>query len=138
MTKTIDEKVKNLTKRVVDLENVVFGKKALTTEKNKSKTTKKLEIPKFDMNIRAFAKNHVRGLSGSKKFTLFVAYITKGAVDAETTYTEVKRIWDETATLHGTKLGGGINATRAKEYGWIDCNNQGKYHLMANWLDIFK
>ena len=64
--------------RIERLENAVFGKDRINKKKIVT-TSPKTEI-KFSLNERAFVKRYATKKSGSEKFTLMVAYATKGKV----------------------------------------------------------
>lgn len=90
----------------------------------------------FSVPIRAFVKQHARGLSGPQKFALLVAYLKKGETNKEALLTDVGKHWNKMKPL----LGGKLNLaypTRAKENGWVDSPKRGTYVLLPGWKSIF-
>lgn len=91
----------------------------------------------FGMPIRAFIKKNSRGMSGAKKFTLLLAYLTKGAVDSEIELSEIETHWNKMTSLLNGKFNR-AHSIRAKENGWVDSSKQGVYVLRPDWNEIFK
>ncbi len=91
----------------------------------------------FNINSRAFFKEHGKNLSGPKKFVLVVAYLVKGKTGANVSNDAVRSCWDKHRGLLGGKLTTGIYGTRAKESRWLDTIKNGSYHLTSHWKEIF-
>ena len=77
-------------------------------------------------------KVHARGLSGPKKFVLFVAFLAKGKVGVEVELKEVEKHW--------SRMNGLLNASfnrfysnSAKDNGWVNTKKQGVYVLTPRW-----
>ena len=91
----------------------------------------------FNMNERAFIKKYSKGMSGSKKFVLVLAYIVKDKVGLEKSLNEIKGQWNKMTSLLKGKFNRYYSAT-AKENNWVDSKKTGFYHLTLNWKDIFQ
>lgn len=93
----------------------------------------------FDSHVRAFVKSHARGLGGSQKFVLLLAYLTKGQVGREVELKAVQKQWNKMTS--SSLLGGDFNrfyTNAAKERGWVNSPKQGFYVLRPSWRDIFE
>lgn len=89
----------------------------------------------FGMNERAFCRQYAVGMSGSKKFTLLLAYLSKGDCTKKVELKQIERCWDRMTSL----LGGKFNykySNKAREYGWADTVKQGQYKLSPPWAEI--
>ena len=89
----------------------------------------------FDLNERAFAKRYAKSLSGPKKFTLLVAYLTKGDFATQITSNEVEKLWNKMKGLLGGKFSRS-HSNRAKEYGWVDAPKRGCFRLRKEWSEV--
>jgi len=90
----------------------------------------------FSVNERAFMKAHARGLSGSRKFALVVAYLAKGEVGKEVQLADVRESWNRMTGLLGSF---NLNfPTVAKENGWVDSKKRGVYVLTSSWKEALK
>jgi hypothetical protein len=98
---------------------------------------KKIEAKvNFSAPIRAFVKQHGRGLGGPQRFALLVAYLSKGQVQKQVALAEIEQHWNKMKSL----LDGELNrahSTRAKEHGWVDSPARGVYVLLPDWKGIF-
>jgi hypothetical protein len=95
--------------------------------------------PQFDFRLptRAFMKKYSGELSGPKKLTLLVAYLSKGQTDQPVARAAVERVWKKMAGL----LGGGYNAaydTRARDNGWISSPKAGVFQLLNGWFEAIE
>ena len=90
----------------------------------------------FDMNERAFAKQHAGGLSGPKKFALLLAYLAKGDCSKRIPLKDIQKCWDRMTALLGGKFYRKYS-NKAREYGWADTKKTGTYVLRPHWLRIF-
>lgn len=120
------------------------GEVQLTTGNGRPPAGKKKETrPKpqatanvnFSLPIRAFVKKHGRGLGGAQRFTLLVAYMSKGQPQKQVSFSEIENQWNKMKPLLGGKLNR-AHSTRAKEYGWIDSPSRGVYVLLSGWKGI--
>jgi|ERR1700733_2849983 len=93
----------------------------------------------FSMPIRAFVKKYGTNMSGPKKFTLMVAYLTKGDATKRITLAEIERYWNKMTAkgLLGMKFNR-FYASQAKENDWANTEKTGAYHLRPAWKEIFQ
>jgi len=129
----------NLTKiiaRIEKLEKAVFGS---DTEKNINTVTPKktlgLDVD-FSLNERAFVKRYVVDKSGPKRFTLLLAYLSKGLVSKNIELSEIKKHWNK---MTAKTLLGKFNMfypNDAKTRGWIDSREYGNYNLTNEWKNV--
>ncbi|MFH1066528.1 MAG: hypothetical protein V1746_01300 [bacterium] len=92
----------------------------------------------FSMPIRAFVKRHGIDMSGSKKFTLLVAYLAKGDLKKTVPLVEIHKQWNK-MTAKGL-LGMEFNrfhSSPAKENDWVNTEKSGSYNLRPSWKAIF-
>jgi len=89
----------------------------------------------FSSPIRAFVKNHSRGMRGPQKFTLLLAYISKGDGKAEIPLKMIEKQWRKMKPLLGKW--NGAHSIRAKEHEWVDSPKTGMYVLLPGWRGIF-
>lgn len=92
----------------------------------------------FGFNERNFIKTYAKGLSGPKKFTLLLAYISKGKVGVEIELSVIRPMWNKMTAKN--LMGYAFNLkypNEAKTQGWIDSKKSGIYHLRQGWLGIF-
>jgi hypothetical protein len=123
--------------RIEKLEKAVFG---VSTQKKLSITAKqvKSENIDFSINIRTFVKKYSTHKSGPKKFTLLLAYFTKGEIDKTVALSEVKKYWGK---MSAKSLLGNFNMfypVDAKTRGWVDSKEHGTYHLTKVWKEILQ
>jgi hypothetical protein len=86
--------------------------------------------------IRAFVKQHARGMSGPQKFALLAAYLCKGDTNKQVLLEDIRTQWNKMKPL----LGGKLNLaypTRAKENEWVDSPKRGVYVVLPGWRGIF-
>ena len=91
----------------------------------------------FDKPIRPFIKEYSKGLSGAKKFTLLLAYLSKGELKREVKLVEIEKRWNKMKGLFGVRFNGYYPA-EAKDKDWVDSRNKGMYNLRPSWKGIFK
>jgi hypothetical protein len=88
----------------------------------------------FSKPVRPFVREYTKGKSGPKKFTILVAYFTKGNVSLSVSLNEIETQWSKMKSL----LGGDFNrfySAQAKDRDWVDSPKQGLYILRPNWKD---
>jgi len=88
--------------------------------------------PDLSLPLRPFIKRNAQGASGAKKFTLLLAHMAKGDVDAEVARADIEKQWNKMKGL----LGGPFNAaytSRARDNGWVDSLKFGAYKLLPGW-----
>ncbi len=92
----------------------------------------------FSMTVRAFVKLYGKGMSGAKKFTLVVAYLTKGNSTKSVPLSEIEKCWNKMTAkgLLGMKFNR-LYTSQAKEHDWTDTEKAGSYHLRPAWKSIF-
>src|SRR5262249_7273719 len=92
----------------------------------------------LSMPIRAFVKKHGRDMNGAKKFTLLVAYLTKGDSAKRVTLAEIERHWNKMTAkgLLGMKFNR-LYTSQARENDWANTEKTGSYHLRPSWKEIF-
>ena len=106
--------------------------------RDKAKTVLNAAPIKLDFTKpeRAFVKTHAKGLSGSRKFVLLLAYLAKGVPNKEVPLNDVKKVWNRmTARL------GKFNpfyTNEAKENGWVHTMKKGGYVLTTTWREAFE
>lgn len=89
----------------------------------------------FSMSLRAFIKRYAGGISGPKKFTLLLAYLTKDDTSKNIKLEEIKKHWSK--GLFGGKINS-FYSTQAKSNDWIDSRKKEEYSLRPSWKEIFK
>ena len=109
-----------------------FAPDTTAKQKAKSKAYPGVSVS-FSSPIRAFIKEHARGLSGPERFTVLVAYLCKGQLGKEVSNSEVEKQWNKMKPLLGGRKLNRAHSTRAKEHGWIDSPSRGKYVICAGW-----
>src|SRR5437879_3011082 len=69
---------------------------SLTTTRKASKSTRPFGSATLDfaMPMRAFVKKHGQGMNGSKKFTLLIAYVTKGDTSKTVPLSQIESCWN--------------------------------------------
>lgn len=129
-----NENLSKIIARIEKLEKAVFGS---NVEKNimASKRTSSRDID-FSLNERTFVKRYVADKSGPKRFTLLLAYLSKGDVDKNIELSEIRKHWNKMATK--TLLGkfNRFYPNDAKTRGWIDSKEYGNYNLTNEWQNV--
>jgi CHASE2 domain-containing sensor protein len=92
----------------------------------------------FATPIRAFVKRHGNGMSGPKKFTLLVAYLTKGETTKNVSLSEIEKQWNKmkAKSLLGMKFNR-FYSSQAKDNDWVNAGKTGSYNLRPSWKEIF-
>src|ERR1700674_2852753 len=87
--------LESLAARVEKLEKAVFAKTVEKTEATaRTATGTKPERIDFSVPIRAFTKKHCLGMSGAKKFTLVLAYLSKGDSAKKVPLSDIEDNWN--------------------------------------------
>ena len=123
---------KQILMRLEKLEKAVFGDQAEKVLKKDDGGGIKFD---FSVNIRAYAKKHLSELSGPKKFTLLLAYLTKGEIGKDVPIEEIIRTWNK---MKAKNMLGKYNASysdKAKVRGLVNSTKHGQYHLLKNWKE---
>lgn len=82
-------------------------------------------------------KAYAKGLSGTRKFALLVAYAAKGQVGKEVELNDVHKRWNKMTGLLGGKFNGFFSNT-AKDDGWVDTRKKGIYVLTSSWKEALE
>jgi len=127
----------NLTKiiaRIEKLEKAVFGPKAGENVMAPKKITG--GDVDFSLNERAFVRRYAVGKGGPKRFTLLLAYLSKGEVNKNVELSEIKKHWNKMAAK--TLLGkfNMFYPNDAKTRGWVDSKEYGVYNLTNEWKNV--
>ena len=111
------------------------GEKTLAGAKKVQSVTKL----RFGSNERNFIKTYANDMSGAKKFTLLLSFLSKGKVGSEIALTKIETTWNKmkAKNLMGYKFNRKYS-TEAKTEGWVNSGKHGFYHLLDGWMDIFK
>ena len=120
-------------KRIEKLEEAVFG-----NGKNKTKSTSKISAHNIDFSIneRAFVKRYTIDKSGPKKFTLLLAYLVKGEVDKNFDLSDIKNHWNKMSAKNMLGKFNMFYSNDAKNRGWVDSKEHGKYNLTNEWKSV--
>jgi hypothetical protein len=91
----------------------------------------------FSVPLRAFVKKHVGRMSGAQKFTLLLAYFTKGDAGRRVALAELEKNWNGMTAkgLLGTTFNRMYSA-RARERDLVHAE-KGGYYLRPSWKEIF-
>ncbi|NTW13625.1 MAG: hypothetical protein HGA31_01160 [Candidatus Moranbacteria bacterium] len=102
-----------------------------------STPAKNTEIADLDFStpLRAFIKNHSKGMSGQKKFTLILAHATKGQLSVGVSRSALERDWGKMKSILGSY--NDAYSIRAKESDWVTSSKNGVYSLRPSWQKIF-
>ena len=121
--------------RIEKLEKAVFGDKKITKEGKKRKVVAISDI-NFSLNPRTFVNRYAIDKSGSKKFTLLLAFLTKGELEKSIGLNEIKKYWNKNKAK--TLLGkfNMFYPNEAKTKGWVDSKEYGTYCLTNEWKDV--
>lgn len=88
--------------------------------------------PDLSLPVRAFMKQHGKGLGGGQKFTVLLAKLTGGKIGIAVTLKEIERNWNRMTALMRGKFNPAYT-TRAKDNGWVDTPKPGHYALRSGW-----
>ncbi|NCO24923.1 hypothetical protein GW901_00145 [Candidatus Parcubacteria bacterium] len=127
-------KLEKLEERIEKLEKAVFNSKVREDTTTLKKTAAK--NINFSFNERTFVKRYVVDKSGPKRFTLLLAYLSKGGVNKNIELSEIKKHWNK---MTAKTLLGKFNMfypNDAKTRGWIDSKEYGTYNLTNEWKNV--
>ena len=122
------DELREVLARIEKLEKAVFG----TGKKKPSGGNREID---FTLNERNFVNTYGKHMSGSKKFTLLIAYLAKGKqtdVEGE----RIVSLWNRMRSILGYSFNPKYT-TEAKTNGWVDSKKRGYYFLRNNWKEIF-
>lgn len=105
-----------------------------------SRQRKEIDVPKFDFTMtgRSFIKLYAKGMSGSKRFALLLAYLTKGNLGQVVKLEEIENHWKKMGAKSLMGKFARIYSTRAKENDWVESPKSKEYKLRPSWDKIFK
>lgn len=126
------QNLKDVINRLDKLEQAIFGGLAGPVKKKQNPVVQSDELD-FSMSSRAFIKRYSKGMSGPKKFTLLLAYLTKGDATKSIKLEEIKKHWSK--GLFSGKINS-FYSTQAKSNDWIDSRKKEEYSLRPSWKDI--
>jgi hypothetical protein len=91
----------------------------------------------FSIPIRPFVKKYAPGLSGPKKFTLLVAYLTQGDSKKTISLEDVKGQWNNmtSKSLLGMKFNL-FYSSSAKDNDWVHTPSTATYAVRPSWKNI--
>ena len=91
------------------------------------------------MPVEPFIKEHVKGMSGPKKFVLLLSWLVKGALKTEVSLSDIQVQWNKMTrkSLLGMEFNRFFPA-QARENNWVESKKKGSYNLRPSWKDIFK
>ncbi len=117
------------------------GGRAVTPSKKVSAARAKVSrgTIDFSMPIRAFIKKHSTGMNGAMKFTLLLAYLTKGNAGKRVTLAEIEKHWNKMTakSLLGMKFNR-LYSSQARENDWANTEKTRSYHLRPTWKEILQ
>ncbi len=92
----------------------------------------------FTMSLRPFVKKYSDAMNGAKKFTLLLAYLTKGDVTKTVALSEIETQWNK---MTGKELLGmrfnRLYSSQARDNDWASTEKAGAYRLRPSWKGIF-
>ena len=105
----------------------------------RTQTTRDIKPIDFSVQVKAIVKRYARRMSGPEKFTLLVAWLTKGDQKVEVPLNAVVALWNKMTARD--LLGGKFNhfyPNQAKTNDWVESKKTGKYSLRPSWKEILK
>ena len=92
----------------------------------------------FTMSLRAFVKKHSARLNGAKKFTLLLAYLSKGDTSKTVELADIESQWNKmtSKSLLGMKFNR-LYTSESRENDWSSTEKAGLYRLRPSWKAIF-
>jgi hypothetical protein len=92
----------------------------------------------FTTPLRPSVKKRAGGMNGAKKFTLLLAYLTKGDSTKTVALSDIEAQWNR-MTGKGL-LGVNFNrlySSEARDNDWVSAEKAGAYRLRPSWKEIF-
>ncbi|MBI2054335.1 MAG: hypothetical protein HYT36_03310 [Candidatus Staskawiczbacteria bacterium] len=133
MTKNLEELIKDIEELKIRVKKIEDGFSVKSNGGIKPAKVK-VEPIDFSLGIRAFAKRYIAERSGPKRFTLLIAYFSKGKLNQEIDITEIRKQWNKMKTLLGDF--NRFYSNEAKNNGWVDSRKYGFYFLTKEWEQI--
>ena len=90
------------------------------------------------MSMRPFVKKYSGGMSGPEKFTLLLAYLTKGDATKTVALSDIENQWSRMTGkgLLGMKFNR-FYPSQARDNDWASTEKAGAYRLRPSWKAIF-
>jgi hypothetical protein len=135
-----DKQISSIIKRLERLEKAVFTRPPVGDGRHKTQDTSRSASAKidFDLNERHFVKTYARGMSGPKKFTLLLAFMTQGKVGENIEVSAIRSRWNKMKSSNLLGYPFNVNyPNAAKTSGWVDTKKYGTYCLCKSWQQIF-
>jgi hypothetical protein len=132
------EQVETLIKECLTMLEVPLLTRSSTVKKGTGVPKPKARSLDFEKPIRAFIKQHAKGMSGPEKFVLLLGYLAKGDTNREIASADIERQWGkmQSESLLGVSFHPSY-PMRAKENDWVDSKKRGLFILRPRWQDIF-
>ena len=127
-----NKNTEKIIKRLERLEEAVFG----NIRERKERKIKSGGDVDFSLNERTFVRRYVSDKSGPKKFTLLLAYLTKGKSDKNVKLGEIRKRWNRMKTKSLLGKFNTFYSNDAKTRGWVDSREYGVYNLTSEWRNI--
>lgn len=91
----------------------------------------------FSIPVRPFIKKYAPGMSGPKKFTLLVAYLTQGDPKKTVSLEDIKSQWNKMTSkaLLGMKFNL-FYSSSAKDNDWVHTPSTATYAIRPSWKNI--
>lgn len=126
-----DANYTSLDQRITNLEKAVFGDNQVHTPDDSTLN--------WGLNERAFVSRYVKGMTGTEKFVLLIAFLAGGDVDVQVSLGDIEKLWGKMTakSLLGMKFNRKYT-TDAKTQGWVQSPTTGKYQLAYGWNEIIK
>lgn len=90
--------------------------------------------PVFTLPVRPFMKRYGPGTSGSRRFAILLARMTKGSLSTQVKSADIEKQWNKMKPIMGGAYNGAY-PTRAKDSGWVDSTKVGSYVLLSDWKE---
>jgi len=131
----MDRELKQIISRIEKLEKAVFGSGKPKKIEEKSRMAPTIDID-FSLNERAFVKRYATNKSGSKKFTLLIAYLAAGNVDKNIELNDIRTLWKKMSAKNMLGKFNMFFPSDAKTRGWVDSKKYGSYCLTKEWKKV--
>ncbi len=129
-----DSQIKSIIKRLERLEKEVFRERDDVKTKARQKT--KNNGINYSLNERAFALRYAKGKSGPKKFTILIAFLSKGKIGCDVALRDIEALWNK---MKAKDFLGAFNrkySSKAKNNGWVNSRGTGLYYLTDEWRNV--
>jgi hypothetical protein len=131
----MERELKQIISRIEKLEKAVFGSSKPKKREEKSRMAPTIDID-FSLNERAFVKRYATSKSGSKKFTLLIAYLAAGKVDKNIELNDIRTLWKKMSAKNMLGKFNMFFPSDAKTRGWVDSKKYGSYCLTKEWRKV--